>query len=106
MNTVSENSFGLSPATLAKLNSIFRLHPAIDTVLIYGSRAQGNYRNGSDIDLTIKGEPLSFAELMKIEDQIDDLYLPYTVDLSHYTQIDNSDLKEHIDRVSRVIYEK
>ena len=46
--------FGLPPATLDKLNSVFAQHNAIDSVVIYGSRAKGNYRPGSDIDLTIK----------------------------------------------------
>lgn len=74
--------FGLPPATLEKLNSVFAKHNAIDSVLIYGSRAKGNYRPGSDIDLSIKGGEIPFAELMQIENQIDDLMLPYTVDLS------------------------
>lgn len=92
--------------TLDKLGSVFRQHSAIDSVLIYGSRAKGNYRPGSDIDLTIKGSTLEFAELMQIEDQIDDLYLPYTVDLSQYNQLTNPDLIAHIDRVGIVIYDR
>lgn len=79
-----DRPFGLSLTTLNKLNSIFAQHPAIDSVLIYGSRAKGNYRPGSDIDLTIKGNEISFIEFMNIEDQIDDLMLPYTADLSQY----------------------
>ena len=73
-------------------------------MLIYGSRAKGNYRNGSDIDLTIKGRGISFATLMQIEDQIDDLMMPYTVDLSQYDQLENTGLIEHIDRVGVEIY--
>lgn len=97
-------SFGLSHTTLEKLNRVFARHDAIDSVLIYGSRAKGNYRAGSDIDLTIKGSEISFAEFMQIEDQIDDLMLPYTVDLSQYRLLENTDLVAHIDRVGRVIY--
>lgn len=73
-------------------------------MLIYGSRAKGNYRAGSDIDLTIKGGEIPFAEFMQIEDQIDDLMLPYTVDLSQYRQLENADLIAHIDRVGVEIY--
>lgn len=98
--------FGLPPATLDKLNSVFAQHSAIDTVLIYGSRAKGNYRTGSDIDLTIKGSEISFAEFMQIENQIDDLMLPYTVDLSQYKQLINIELIAHIDRVGVEIYAK
>lgn len=96
--------FGLPPATLEKLNSVFAQHHAIDTVLIYGSRAKGNYRTGSDIDLTIKGSEITFKEFMQIETQIDDLMLPYTVDLSQYTQLNNNELIAHIDRVGVAIY--
>lgn len=106
MKTATADKLGLSQTTLDKLNSVFLQHKAISSVLIYGSRAKGNYRQGSDIDLTIKGSVLEFAELMQIEDQIDDLSLPYTVDLSQYAQLSNIDLIEHIDRVGLVIYEK
>jgi len=98
--------FGLSPATLDKLNSVFAQHPAIASVLIYGSRAKGTYQPGSDIDLAIKGDEIPFAEFMQIEDQIDDLMLPYTVDLSQYRQLDNAELIAHIDRVGVAIYRK
>lgn len=99
-----EWQFGLSPATLEKLNHVFAQHHAIDSVLIYGSRAKGNFRAGSDIDLTIKGDEIPFAEFMQIEDQIDDLMLPYTVDLSQYRQLENTGLIAHIDRVGIAIY--
>ncbi|PPK74874.1 putative nucleotidyltransferase [Methylobacter tundripaludum] len=106
MKTATAAKLGLSQITLDKLNSVFLRHKAINSVLVYGSRAKGNYRPGSDIDLTIKGDVLEFAELMQIEDQIDDLFLPYTVDLSQYAQLSNVDLIEHIDRVGVVIYDK
>jgi predicted nucleotidyltransferase len=106
MKTTTAAELGLSQTTLDKLNSVFLQHNAISSVVVYGSRAKGNYRPGSDIDLTIKGDVLEFAELMQIEDQIDDLFLPYTVDLSQYAQLSNIDLIEHIDRVGMVIYEK
>jgi predicted nucleotidyltransferase len=98
--------FGLSTSTLGKLNSVFAQHNAIDSVVIYGSRAKGTYRAGSDIDLTIKGSEIPFEELMQIEDEIDDLMLPYTVDLSQYRLLENADLIAHIDRVGVEIYTK
>lgn len=101
---MSTQPFGLPPATLDKLNSVFARHGAIKSVLIYGSRAKGNYRPGSDIDLTIKGGEIPFAEFLQIEDQIDDLMLPYTVDLSQYRQIENAELIAHIDRVGVEIF--
>lgn len=96
--------FGLPSATLQKLRGVFALHPAIDTVLLYGSRAKGNFRPGSDIDLSIKGSEIPFTEFLQIENQIDDLMLPYSVDLSQYSQLGNADLIAHIDRVGAPIY--
>ena len=101
-----EHPFGLSPVTLEKLNSVFAQHAAIDSVLLYGSRAKGNYRADSDIDLTIKGSKIPFDELMQIENEIDDLMLPYTVDLSQYRQLENTGLIAHIDRIGVTIYKK
>jgi len=106
MKTAIVAELGLSQTTLDKLTRVFLQHKAISSVVVYGSRAKGNYRPGSDIDLTIKGDVLEFAELMQIEDQIDDLLLPYTVDLSQYAQLGNVDLIEHIDRVGVVIYDR
>ncbi|WP_137896860.1 nucleotidyltransferase domain-containing protein, partial [Ramlibacter sp. 2FC] len=83
---------------------VFARHPAIESVVLYGSRAKGNYRPGSDIDLAIKGRPMPFAELLKIEDEVDDLLLPYTVDLLLYNELSNADLIAHIDRVGVEVY--
>ena len=97
--------FGLSDKTLDTLNSIFRNYPGIRQVVLYGSRAKGNYRNGSDIDLTIKtGEGFTFSDLLCIAGDFDDSDMPYLVDVSIYETITNTDLKAHIDRVGKVLY--
>jgi predicted nucleotidyltransferase len=91
--------FGLPTKTLQKLQSVFAQYPEITEVILYGSRAKGNYKAGSDIDLTIVSSTLSHQQLLKIENQIDDLLLPYSVDLCLFRTIDNSALIEHIQRV-------
>lgn len=96
-----ELRFGLQPETINKLVSVFRNNPRVEQVLIYGSRAKGNYRNGSDLDLTMKGKELEWNDLLAIEQAIEELSLPYKVDLSIYDQIDNSDLRAHIDRCGK-----
>ena len=97
--------YGLPEKTLATLNSIFRNYPGIKQVLLYGSRAKGNYRNGSDIDLTIKtGEGFTFSDLLHIAGDFDDSDMPYLVDVSIYEMLTNADLKAHIDRVGKVLY--
>jgi predicted nucleotidyltransferase len=84
---------GLSINTLQQLQSVFAQYPEITEVILYGSRAKGNYKLGSDIDLTIVSSTLSHQQLLKIENQIDDLLLPYSVDLCLFRTI------EHIQRV-------
>lgn len=94
--------FGLSQTAIDSINSVLSNYGSIDVVLIYGSRAMGTYHKGSDIDLTIKSKKLTLSDLLKIENQIDDLLLPYKVDLSLYGAIDNPNFIEHIDRVGLV----
>ena len=106
MNLLVENEFGLSDKTLDCLKSVFVKYPEIKEVIIYGSRAKGNYRVGSDIDLTLKGEGLTLSLLLKIENELDDLLLPYKIDLSIYDKIDSAAVKEHIDRVGAVFYKR
>ena len=96
--------FGLKDSTIAKIIAVFAKYPQIYKVLLYGSRAKGNYRKGSDIDLTIIGD-FKYADLAKIENEIDDLFLPYTLDISIFSDIDNQDLIEHINRVGIVFYD-
>ena len=74
----------------------------VEQVILYGSRAKGNYKEGSDIDLTLKGN-LTFDDLVKMSVTLDDLNLPWKMDLSLYSQIENKDLLDHIDRVGIAI---
>lgn len=106
ISSVPRQSFGLPDGVLDRICGVFAQHDRIDSVVLYGSRAKGNFRPGSDIDLAIKSADLGFAELLKIEDQIDDLMHAYTVDLSLYQHIDNADLTAHIDRVGVEIYRR
>lgn len=98
--------FGLSEQTIAAVNQVFAMYPQIDRVILYGSRAKGNYKNGSDIDLTLQGEALNFSFLCRIANDLDNLLSPYTFDLSLFKQIDNPDLLEHIKRVGVVFYQQ
>lgn len=99
-----DTTWGLRPADIKALQNQFSKFPAIDTVIIYGSRAKGNYKPGSDIDLTLLGDEVSFQELAQLSDLIDDLLLPYQVDLSLYREITNDDLLDHINRVGVTFY--
>ena len=103
---IAESTCGLNFKTQQLLNSIFLKYPQIDEVILYGSRAKGNFKVGSDIDLTIKSNSMSLSDLLKIEDDIDNLLLPYKVDLSLMHLIDNDELIKQIERVGMQIYKK
>lgn len=83
--------YGLNEQIIKQINSVFAHYPEVEQVILYGSRAKGTYKNGSDIDLTLKGNSLDLAIINKISSDIDDLLLPYSVDISIFSQISNAD---------------
>lgn len=100
------NQFGLSNKTIESILGVLKKYPNIEKCVVYGSRAIGNYRNGSDIDLTLLGENLTLTELFKIENELDDLLLPYKIDLSIFHQINHEGLIEHIKTNGKVFFER
>ena len=98
--------YGLKDTVIEKIQKVFSKYEAIDKALLFGSRAKGNHRNGSDIDLSLVGETLDLQLLFRIENEIDDLLLPYKIDLSIFHNIENPDLIAHINRVGIVFYQK
>lgn len=71
----------------------------IREALIFGSRAKGNFRPGSDIDLALKGVGLTLKDILRLTAALDELDLPYHIDLVIYDRITEPDLKDHIDRL-------
>ena len=90
---------GVSAEVLLKIRETFSKYPQINSVVLYGSRALGRHKPGSDIDLTLKGVGLDLGVLNQLRTELDDLLLPYSFDLSLYDQIQNPSLVDHIDRV-------
>lgn len=99
-------NFGLSEKTINKINSVFEKHLEIDEVIIYGSRAKGNFREGSDIDITLKGKMISYTILSKINQEIDHLNTPYLFDISVFETLESKDFIDHINRVGKTFYRK
>ena len=98
--------FGLTPDIIRNIKEAFSKFSQIEKVILYGSRAKGNYKDGSDIDITLLGENLNLKTVYALETVIEELYLPYTFDISIFTQINNDDLIEHILSVGKVFYTK
>jgi predicted nucleotidyltransferase len=98
--------FGLPPSVITQMNAVFVAFPEVRQVILYGSRAKGNFKRGSDIDLCLVGADLSTPILLKIDTALDDLLLPYKIDLSIRDHIDNTQLLTHIERVGTAVYRR
>jgi len=96
--------YGLKENIIQRIQSVLSNFPEIEEATLYGSRAKGNYKNGSDIDLTLKGKNVTLLILGKVDEQLDDLLLPYTFDLSVYHQINSPELLEHMNRVGKLFF--
>ena len=96
--------YGLNEETIDKICGVFANHPAIEQAVLYGSRAKGNFKPGSDIDLSLNGAGISSKELGDIAFELDDLLLPYSIDLLVFDHLNHAELREHIERVGVVFY--
>ncbi len=98
--------FGLPDEAISKLVALLSSNEKVRSVRLFGSRAKGNYRDGSDIDLCLDAPNLDLPEKFHLENALDDLMLPWKVDLVIQQQIDNSALLDHIARVGIRLYER
>jgi predicted nucleotidyltransferase len=78
----------------------------VERAILFGSRAKGTFKPGSDVDLTLLGEGLTTRDLGTIEDELDDLLLPMKMDLSIFEHIAHVPLREHIERVGIDLYRR
>lgn len=98
--------FGLPRQTIKEIQDALALYPEVEKAILYGSRATGTFKPESDIDLTLIGENLTHNHLLGIMFDLDDLLLPWMIDLSLLDAIDNPGLLEHIGREGRTLYER
>ncbi len=97
---------GLPEHVLQKIRAVFARYPQVTKAILYGSRAKGSHKNGSDIDLTLCGDAaLTLDTLYRIANDLDDLLLPYTLDVSIFHHISDPDVIGHIQRVGMTLYE-
>lgn len=90
---------GLAENTIDRILEVLADYPAVKRVTLFGSRAKGNYRPGSDIDLCLDAPTLDLRAQLDIETRLDDLLLPWKIDLLLRHNIDNPALLEHIERI-------
>jgi len=100
-------NYGLKQRDLDYLIKALEQFPEIEIAIIFGSRAKGNYKPASDLDIVVKGERIADNTILKLLDLLEEeLPLPYFIDVLYYEKINNKELKEHIDRMGKVFYSK
>jgi predicted nucleotidyltransferase len=100
------NGHGLSHQTVERIQDVLAHHAEVARAVLFGSRAKGTARPGSDIDLALHGEGLDWRVLGRIEDELDDLLLPYTFSLLHHDARTDSEVAAHIARVGVPFYQR
>lgn len=95
------NNFGLSEKTIEIIKKLLSNYQQIKEVKIFGSRAKGNYKPSSDIDLALFGN-IDDKLLRHITSELDELPTPYQFDVLNYNDIDNENLKNNIDKFGKI----
>ena len=96
------NKFGLSQRTINDIKNYFEKNPETEKVVIFGSRAKGNYNEGSDIDFAV----WTNESVSKISSDLEDLPTPYKFDVVDYKNLQNENLKKNIDNDGILFYKK
>lgn len=100
-------NFGLRESDLEYIINAIKNFSEIEKAVIFGSRAKGNYKPGSDIDIAIYGEKINFEIVSKLHSMLEDESpMPYMFDIIDFTHSNHKEIKEHIERVGKVIYEE
>jgi uncharacterized protein len=102
-----KNKFGFLDSDLFAIRSILSEQPKVEKAYLFGSRAKGNFKNGSDIDLALKGTDLDFTTINQISYYLnEETSMPYKFDILNYHTLKEPELVEHIDRVGIELYSR
>jgi predicted nucleotidyltransferase len=101
-----ENETGLQDSDLDDILRIFQKNVRINKIILFGSRAKGTFKSGSDIDLAISGNDLKINDILDLSIELDELDLPYKFDIIILERIKEKSLLEHISRVGIDIFNK
>lgn len=97
---------GLTEGTIRQITDVLKHFPQVEKATLFGSRAKGTYRPGSDIDLALVGASLDWVVIGQIYDALDDLYLPYRFSLIQFDGNTDPEVSAHILRVGIVLFER
>lgn len=99
--------FGLLDRDIMYITKALEKHGEIEKAIIFGSRAMGNYKKGSDVDIAIIGKDVNRMIIYNVDDYLNEVYpLPYFFDVIQYNEITNKNLIDHINNEGKIIYTK
>ena len=99
--------FGLTGADIEQITTIIGSFPEVQQAIIFGSRAMGSYKNGSDVDIALKGKNIPHANITQIKYQLnEETTMPYFFDVVDYDALRNEELKTHIDQFGKIFFER
>ena len=97
---------GLSNRDIQTIRDILNKYPDVEEVRLFGSRAIGNYYKGSDIDFAVMNEGVSNKTIQSLVSDFEESSLPYFIDVIYFPDLNHPGLKEHINRVGKLFYNK
>jgi predicted nucleotidyltransferase len=106
MESQMENKFGLTKRDMQTIRDIFLQFPEVEKAFIFGSRAKGNYRPGSDIDLAIMDKGVSNLTIRKLYAAFEEGSLPYRVDPAHFPSLTSPEFIAHIQSAGVPFYDR
>ena len=101
-----KTQFGIDKSDIKNIVAILKENNKVQKIILFGSRAKSTHSNGSDIDIALKGNNLNTNDVLSLSVELDELDLPYKIDLVIYDRIEEKSLKEHIDRAGAVLFER
>jgi predicted nucleotidyltransferase len=97
---------GLTEKTLTQIAGVLARFPAVETAILFGSRAKGTHKPGSDIDLALTGDQLDWRMIGRIDSELDDLPVPYAFSLIMFNKRTDPEVAAQIHRVGIPLFEK
>ncbi len=86
------------PVIENSIKEVIKSFPNVTEAILFGSRALGREKRGSDVDIALKGA-VDLNTLSSVAHRLnEETNLPYFFDVVVYDSIKNDALKEHIDR--------
>lgn len=97
---------GLSEDTLGRTVEVLESFRKLEKAVLFGSRAKGTSKPGSNIDLALSGSALDERIVGRIYDALDDLLLPYQFSLIRFDDQIDPEVAAHINRVGLPFFER